>query len=79
MEVDLVMGWVGGGAVGEHSEHVVGRGVTLDGDAVVRFVGGSGEELLEGGASHGGVGADDAEGGGHVWVDHAGTLRDAGD
>jgi hypothetical protein len=49
-----------------HSDHVVHGGVAFNGDAVVGFVCGGGEELLKGIWGHGAVCADDAEGGGHV-------------
>ena len=76
MEVDFSSA---SGAVGKHSDHVVRRGVAVDGDAVVGFVCGGGEELLKGDWGHRGVCADDAEGGGHVWVDHPGAFCNAGD
>lgn len=60
-----------GGAVGEDGDGVVGRGVAVDGDAVEGLGYGGGEGGLQKWRGHGRVGADDAEEGGHVGVDHA--------
>lgn len=74
-----VDGLAAGGTVGEDGDGVVGRGVAVDGDAVERLGDGGRERSLQRARGDGGVGADDAEQGGHVGVDHAGALGHAGD
>ena len=64
-------GGAGRGAVGEDGDGVVGAGIAVDGDGVEGVGDGVGEEGGEGGGGDGGVGAEDAEEGGHVGVDHA--------
>lgn len=72
-------GRAAGGAVGQHGDGVVGAGVAVDGDAVEAAVGGVREEGVQGGRGDGRVGAEDAEEGGHVGVDHAGAFGHAGE
>ena len=63
-----------GGAVGEDGEGVVGACAAVYGFGVEGALDGGGEEGLEGRGWDGGVGAEDAEEGGHVGMDHAGAF-----
>lgn len=74
----LAAGGGGGGAVGEDGEGVVCAGAAVYADGVEGALDGVGEEGLEGGGWDGGVGAEDAEEGGHVGMDHAGAFGHSG-
>ena len=65
-------------AVGEEGDGVVGRGVAVDGDGVEGAGNGMSEEGRKGGGWNWGVGAEDAEEGGHVGVDHPCAFGHAG-
>lgn len=72
-------GGAAGGAVGENGDRVVCACVAVDGDGVEGARDGVHQEGLQGGGVDGGVGAEDAEEGGHVRVDHAGAFGHAGE
>ena len=65
-------------ACGNHNERIVGRGVTVNRDAVKRHIGEFFGELIEKGLGDAGVGCQIAQHGRHVGTDHAGALADAG-
>lgn len=65
------------GAVGEEGDGVVGACVAIYGDGVEGAGDGMGQEGFQGGGTDGDVGAEDAEEGGHVRVDHAGAFGHA--
>ena len=66
------------GAVGEDGEGVVGACAAVYAYGVEGALDGVGEERLESGGWDGSVGAEDAEEGGHVGMDHAGTFGHSG-
>ena len=68
-----------GCAVGEDGDCIVGGSVAVNGDGVVRAIASVSEEGLEGGGGDRGIGAEDAEEGRHVGVDHASAFSHAGE
>ena len=69
---------ISGRAIGEDRESVVGRGVTVDADAIEGRADRLAQGLLERCFADGGVGGDQAEQGGHHRVDHPRPLGDSG-
>mmetsp|Transcript_29360 Transcript_29360/g.67435 ORF Transcript_29360/g.67435 Transcript_29360/m.67435 type:complete len:457 (-) Transcript_29360:167-1537(-) len=64
---------------GEDGDGVGGGFVSVDGDGVVAVVDGRGEDRLKLGFFHCGVGEDIGQHGGHVGLDHTGSLGDPHD
>ena len=65
-------------ARGHDDEAVVGAGVAVDGDGIERGIGDFLRQELQHGLRYFGVGGDKGQHGGHVRMNHARTLGDAG-
>ena len=62
----------------DQHERIVGGSIAIDGDRVERLVGHFLQEFLQQAGGHGRVGRHEAKHRGHVRMDHAGALGDAG-